>query len=479
MLKLVFMKRIVFGMLLLPVAGNVFSQQTFNNTGNLKIYSGGSLAAHGNFVNAASANLVNDGNLYVKRNLTSSQPGMSSGTGTLYLDGSTAQTMDGSQPFKTYNLVTGNTAGILINQNLRVGGLHTFNSGVITTASTPNYLVYEAGSSYSGNGDNKHVNGWVQKVGTTDFTFPVGNGTLQRPVTINNLSGSSVFIVKYNATTPNTNQLQSPIVSIDANEYWDINEVSGGIASVTLNWDHSKVAFPVWNVADIRAVEYNGSKWVAQGGTAAGTVTTTGTITSNSLSSFGRITFGSVSTVLPLTLLSFGAKRDNEKTELSWKTTNEVQVSHFEVERSDNGVSFYSIGKVTARNTRYIENYNLSDTRSISNQAWYRLRSVDLDGAEKLSFIVRVSESSGAQMLAVSNPVMDKIMLTPKGGLTGEFDYILQDIDGKAVQRGKINLTGNTQAIVALSGSIPAGTYTLSLRKAALFITKKIIVTKS
>src|SRR5688572_6824243 len=131
------MKQLLFGMLLLPVANGVVAQHTFNNSGNLKIYSGANLAVHGNFINSSTAGLVNDGNLYVKRDLNSNQPAMSAGTGTLYMNGAALQTLDGAQPFKTFNLVTDNSAGILLNTDLSVSSAHNFTGGVITTASTP------------------------------------------------------------------------------------------------------------------------------------------------------------------------------------------------------------------------------------------------------------------------------------------------------------------------------------------------------
>jgi hypothetical protein len=470
------MKQLLIGMLLFPVAERALAQQPFTNAGHLTIHSGANLTVYGNFVNAATAGLVNDGNLYVKGNLHSNQSAMSTGNGTLHLNGTSAQTLDGLQPFNTFNLVSNNSAGMLLNADLHVSGAHSFTTGVITTAATPNYLVYEDGSSYSGNGDGSHINGWVKKTGATNFIFPVGNGTVQRTVSINNLSGSSSFAVKYMATTPNTNQLQSPIISLDPNEYWEVSKVSGGTATVTLHWDNSKVAFPGWIVSDIHVAGYNGSLWVSQGGSASGNATTTGTITSNSMSSFSRFTFGSTSAILPLTLISFDAKRKNEKSEITWKTAGEQHVSHFIVERSDNGADFYPIGKVTARNSGHMENYALSDEKSIATGAWYRLRSVDMDGAAKLSHIVRVSEASNGSLLFVNNPVRDQLILTTKGNLTGEFDYSLHDTYGKVVQRGKVVVRRNTQTIVPLSGPIPTGSYTISLRQSSLFISKKIII---
>jgi hypothetical protein len=138
----------------------------------------------GNFSNAASAVFVNSGIMSVKGNIINDQAGMSSGSGTLQLNGSAAQSINGSQPFKTFNLTTNNIAGITLNNNLSVSGVHVFVAGHIISSATPDYLIYEAGSSYSGDADNRHVNGWVKKIGSTNFSFPVGNGTVLRKLSM-------------------------------------------------------------------------------------------------------------------------------------------------------------------------------------------------------------------------------------------------------------------------------------------------------
>ncbi|HYC27910.1 MAG TPA: hypothetical protein VEB42_03825 [Chitinophagaceae bacterium] len=151
-------------LLLLCAAGKA----QLKNSGNLQVYSGASMTSFGDITN--SGTLLNNGTVYLKGNLSNSQLSMSAGSGTLQFNGSSAQAVNGTQQFKTFNLITSNAAGITLNNNLSVSGTHTFSSGVITASA--NYLVYEAGSSYTGDNDSRHVNGWVKKFGTTNFAFP-------------------------------------------------------------------------------------------------------------------------------------------------------------------------------------------------------------------------------------------------------------------------------------------------------------------
>src|SRR5258705_274157 len=107
------------------------AQLAFTNSGNLQIHTGASITGLGNFTNTSSGVLVNNGSFYVKGNLTNNQSSMAAVSGTLYLNGGNAQSVNGSQTFKTYNLETNNSAGITLDNDLSVSGSHTFASGLI------------------------------------------------------------------------------------------------------------------------------------------------------------------------------------------------------------------------------------------------------------------------------------------------------------------------------------------------------------
>ena len=453
------------------------AQQAITNRGNLQIYTGASVSGFGNFTNTSTAAFVNNGNLHVKGHLINDQAAMTTGTGTLYLDGTSLQIVAGSQAFKTYHLNTNNGGGITLNNNLSVSGIHTFTNGVITTSATPNYLIYEAGSSYTGDGDTKHVNGWVKKTGSTNFIFPVGNGTVERVIALNSLSVSSEFNVRYLANTPNITQRQAPIWSVDNVEYWSVQKASGGTASVAMNWNYSKVYFPNYIVADIRVAGYNGSLWTDNGGSATGNAATTGTITSSSISSFNLFTFGSVSYVLPLALISFNATRNDNYTLITWTTERENNTDHFVVERSDNGSSFYAISQLAARNSGATEQYTIRDNAPINHIAYYRLRSVDKEGKEILSRIVSVKVFSPDNLLTLLiNPVHDQISLAASSQLKGIFNYSIRTINGQLIQEGKLIIQNGGQYTILLKRIQEAGTYTLEVSNGLQRFSYKLMI---
>jgi hypothetical protein len=472
----VFFSILLFCCLLICKQG--YTQVDLYNTGTL--YSSNSsdiLYINGNFTNTSSATLTNSGSLYVRLDLSNSQASMAVGTGTLYLNGTTSQSVSGTQTFKTYHLNTNNSSGITLNNNLSVSGTHTFASGLIVTSATPNYLVYEAGSSYTGDNDSRHVNGWVKKYGTTNFVFPVGNATYERTAAISNLSASSEINCHYYINSPNVANFLSPLVLVQDREYWQIDKISGGTAQVTLNWNSSKVALHNILLTDIVVAHYTGGNWTDVGTTATGNPLTTGSVTSNAVSSFSPFTFGYKSIPVPLKLTSFTGERRSGVSFLHWITMNEENVSHFEVQRSDDGSAYRTIGAVPARNLQYQQYYDYEDNSSIQGIAYYRIKSDDVDGKFTYSRIVALTENEfNSGSFVVLNPVRSVMTVFNKTGKDGLFDYRLLTAAGQLVLSGNVKMQLNGNAVLPLPSQTAAGIYVLELSNANTQFRQKILV---
>lgn len=475
------MKTILYFLVLVLTASGLHAQVNLQNSGTLYIAGANdTLYINGDFTNTSAAALTNNGRFYIKQNITNDQASMATGTGTLYLNGSSAQTISGAQSFKTYNLVTNNSAGITLNANLSVSGVHTYTSGMVTTSSTPNYLIYESGSSYTGDNDSRHVNGWVKKLGNSNFIFPVGDASYERTISISNLSASSEFNCRHNTPTSNIYNLFSPLVKVKDNEYWQLDQISGGTAQVTLNWENSKIAMDNVLLADILSAQYTSGNWTSKGGTATGDVTTTGTITTISTATFGPFTFGYKSFPVPLKLLSFSATRSRGVSSLNWVTENEYNVSYFDVQRSYDGSNFTSIGNVPARNSNFRETYFFDDRSALNGLAYYRIKSVDVDGKFSYSRIAVVSEYDFTTgIFSVINPVINgNITVLNKTGTAGSFDYRIFNNAGQLIVSGKTTMDINAGTILPLPVTISSGVYLLDIQNSEFKFRQKILVQK-
>jgi len=128
-------------------------------------------------------------------------------------------------------------------------------------------------------------------------------------------------------------------------------------------------------------------------------------------------TFGT----LPVKLINFGASKKNNSVELKWTTSEEVNINHYEIERSANGHDFTSLASIASRNQRNQISYSTIDTRPISGIAYYRLKIVDNNNDLKYSKIATVHFKSSNQViiypslwkkgtpLHISNPNHEKL----------------------------------------------------------------------
>jgi hypothetical protein len=92
---------------------------------------------------------------------------------------------------------------------------------------------------------------------------------------------------------------------------------------------------------------------------------------------------------LPLNWVSFTGKLVQNKVALQWKTANEVNTAHFDVERSKNGIDFIKIGEVAAKGMPD-NSYSFDDANPVKGLNYYRLKQWDKDGNSRYSIIVKV-----------------------------------------------------------------------------------------
>jgi hypothetical protein len=462
---------------LLPT-GNLLAQTNVQNNGILFVSAASdTVFMGGSFTNAAGAAFTNNSVVNIKQNITNGEVGMATGTGTLYLNGTSTQIIAGAEIFGTNNLITNNSGGFTLNNNLSVSGLHTYTAGMITTSVTPNYMVYQAGSNYTGDDDNKHVNGWVKKLGSTDFVFPVGNATYKRTVTLTNMSVSSEFNAKHNSpSTPNYTNLFPPLVLIDTNEYWTINKVSGGSANVVMNWDHSKIPVPQVLLSSIRSTYYNGSFWINTGGTGSGNIATTGSVTSNSVSAFNNnFTIASTSWVLPLQLISFTGQRYSTYNKISWVVSNEADVVHYKLQRSNDGINFYTVSQQSANNNNSTETYTSNDAGTMYGKVYYRLAYLQSDGQVKYSGVIVIGTVQEKDFYVIKNPVSTSIDIYAGSTFKGTYGYTLTNSAGQIMQSGTIAITTEGVQQVKLRPYLATGIYVLTLRNADHLLQKNIL----
>lgn len=95
---------------------------------------------------------------------------------------------------------------------------------------------------------------------------------------------------------------------------------------------------------------------------------------------------------LPVKLLSFQASRASETENLlTWKTAEEINASHFEIERSLNGTVFEKTGEARALGSNSTYTYLDKNLPANAGKIYYRISMNDLDGKKEYSKIIFIS----------------------------------------------------------------------------------------
>ena len=108
-----------------------------------------------------------------------------------------------------------------------------------------------------------------------------------------------------------------------------------------------------------------------------------------------RITVCYTIVTLPVVLIDFSSKKIMGSLELNWKTSSEINMNHYEIERSANGRDFASIGTIASRDQFNQNNYSFEDNNPLKGISYYRLKMVGNTGDVKYSKIISVQFSTG------------------------------------------------------------------------------------
>ena len=118
------------------------------------------------------------------------------------------------------------------------------------------------------------------------------------------------------------------------------------------------------------------------------------------------------SLTLPVHFITFNAQCNNDNVLLKWKTSSEINVSRYDIQRSTNGTSWTVIGSVKASTTPGLENnYSYTDNSPVSN-SFYRIAEYDIDGRISYTVVEKSSCDSKDGFMLWPNPVSQNLNIS-------------------------------------------------------------------
>ncbi len=196
-------------------------------------------------------------------------------------------------------------------------------------------------------------------------------------------------------------------------------------------------------------------------------------VLSAKVSKFSTFYFASkANAALPLTLLEFSGRLQNNNALLNWKTENEINTLEFIVERSIDGNQYKAVGKVAAANRPGMHGYNFTDPAINTLGAkivYYRLKQYDIDGQFVYSKIVILSvDNENTIVKLYPNPVNNELNLSINSPLPDNVKLQIVDASGKMIrQQARQVATGSNSLTIDIT-KLASGVYYLSIQGNAI-----------
>jgi hypothetical protein len=438
--------------------------------------------------------LLNTGGMKItSSNLDCTETKTIEGTGTVTLERGNSQQIGG-----TGTLTFGPGVTVDVKNNVSLSGhivangtlqltngsitLHSYNltAGTITGYNSSRYVIT--------NSDKNATSGFLIQNATGGKLFPIG--TKSGDYTPAFVTGSVPYKVRvfdkvYLNGNGNTEVGEKEEV---VQKTWNILPESGNAAAkVQLQWNASNEGIIFQSVRANPATKANlrvaaapaGGPWAnleaeALGGADPFTLSTLGDANSSDYTFFTA--YDNPFVPLPVTLLSFGGRREGTGVRLEWRTASEKDNAGFEVQRSADLRAFVKIGFVEANaGVQNTHSYAFTDENQHRN-GYYRLKQLEHNGQFQYSKAIYVAGNTSSTiegLLLYPNPTAGSVHLSIPDGPIAHLS--LRSIQGTIIAQFDAEPNEAESQLNEKLRNLPAGIYFLQTIQGTQVYRNKII----
>jgi hypothetical protein len=403
---------------------------------------------------------------------------------TLTFSGNAVQsiTNNGTLTFGTNEMVTINNAnGVTVNNNITLNNLLTFSNGVITMAPST-VLTLSVSAAVTGASYLSYVDGKVQKIGNTDFIFPVGKFAIHGyvPVGISNFAtypATTAFTAEYKRSSA---ELLGPISTgihhVSRVDYWTLDNTGTGTptVNVTCYWNNESSnggsANYINSLNDLVIAHFNGSNWDNFGGlgTYGSSTTTAGSITWPGVSTFSPFALASITFAnpLPVDINYFTGIQQGDANVLQWQINclnNKKAV--MSIERSADNINFTAIHLDTAATETCTHPFYFTDNHPLNGINYYRLKTINDAGTMHYSnTIAMANKNNGVALISLTpNVISNNAVLHITALQKTTIGLAITDETGRLVWQGRSSINAGNNLVNFNCSGIAAGMYRLML----------------
>lgn len=172
-------------------------------------------------------------------------------------------------------------------------------------------------------------------------------------------------------------------------------------------------------------------------------------------------------TLLPVSILSFTAQKNNKDVQLEWEISDEINMKGYEVQKSLNNSSFETVGFVKALNSLKNQSYNYTDRNAFatSTNVQYRLKQVDGDGSIKYSRVIALKSDASFPDVLFANPFSGALKLQLNLSESKQVAVNVFDMQGRLVATMQLATygTASNTIIIPSTSNLKPGAYLLQI----------------
>ena len=178
----------------------------------------------------------------------------------------------------------------------------------------------------------------------------------------------------------------------------------------------------------------------------------------------------------PVDFVAFNGNLSGDHVTLDWATATETENDYFQVERSNDGLTYTAIGRVTGAGDSQDElSYTYLDYDYQPGANYYRLRQVDFDGTEDFSDVIQVTAPTASTSFAIfPNPATTSGAINFQMGKGWELERVTVDIFSAS---GRLVTTLNgASGLNRPIGELATGIYAVRVSDGKQTVTERLIV---
>jgi len=496
------MKKSLLLSVVILFTGLVYAQveMKVQNGASLTVQSGAEITIQGGISLDNGSSLVNNGTIRLKQNgpsgaadwIDNTVTAYNYGTGKAVFNGTGGHTINSKNTFERIDVDA--SGHITLASDVNANKWYLVNGRVNTTSSfkaitlSNTQLAVEAdaaNTNFASSWINGNLRRNVSPSAVSNYIFPVGDAVKVNRAVMDNLTANPLNNLTYIDASfgPKPGNDAGLLVSENGQPYVSVN--NGGV------WYLTPDAVPTAGVYDVLLyfngftglsdnsfgilkrpnASSNAADWTSPAGSVLppnnqpGRIVSSGYARRNNISSFSQFGIGVLSGPLPVTLLSFDARRITKvKVQVNWQTVTEQNNQGFEIERRlDGEPSFAQIGfaptKAPGGNSTSRIDYNYTDANGYAGISYYRLKQVDIDNHYTYTHIKAVKGMGDTQVSVLLYPNPNNGQFTIRlDGVNREYDAVITDMGGKIVRQLRLGNSNNVN-ITGLS----AGTYIIRI----------------